>query len=422
MCFRLVVLSCPLCFLCGVSQSQDYTDGFFLGESYPGESYQPTEPVFDDAIEYVPQSDWLDGGEPGRLEDLAEAPDLGFPLAAELDVDSAPRLVIMTNDDVRAMVEAGFGEAVIRATMNANPAEFDVSPKALVALKNAGVPETLIEAMLVAEMARSRGDPVFAFDDLLDEEPPEEPPARETTPASLELPEDALRPVPTAKPAGVALVEPGPHAWVATAEGRELLTRAIAQVAFVDSRRKGSAALKTLQGLSTHRAMSFASPALAVASEVGGWFRSDDPITTAVWALPGNTALQTLSLPAELRIHFEGIPGINPDQYRPVVVRLVPTIDNYRLVGAAKTRLSELDRGMPTEEIVQEPVAVDVTPLGRGQYRIALEVGFASGEYALVLRPTEGRSRKRDSLSSLGELLGSGDANLLYVAWDFSVE
>src|SRR4029079_11755344 len=52
------------------------------------------------------------------------------------------------NADVVAMTKAGFTEGTILAAMGANPTRFDVRPSELVALKNEGVSERVIEAML----------------------------------------------------------------------------------------------------------------------------------------------------------------------------------------------------------------------------------------------------------------------------------
>src|SRR5690606_11396806 len=58
------------------------------------------------------------------------------------------------NDDVLAMAGAEFNDATIVAAIQANHTRFDVSPRALVALKGAGVSEHVLEAMLAAETAK----------------------------------------------------------------------------------------------------------------------------------------------------------------------------------------------------------------------------------------------------------------------------
>ncbi|HSG65601.1 MAG TPA: hypothetical protein VLD39_11400, partial [Gammaproteobacteria bacterium] len=382
----------------------------------------------------------------------AEAPTADDELELELELNPEPAAEVafgrgpdepMTNIDVIAMVEAGLGELVITTAMAANSAEFDVSPKALVALKNAGVPEPVMEAMLAAELGRkqvpaqtSEAPPTLDATDaeIVDTGPePVLVSSAEITAltqaieriATVAPPQQAEVGIGEQEPAQGPVQEPaakqdkpgpGPHAWAFGDLGHELLEKTTAQVALVES--KGSTALKTLGTLSTYGALTFASPALAVASEIGGWFRSDDPTVTAVWALTGTSAPRTLSGAIELMVDFNDIPGVNPDLYRPIVTRLVPTHDNFRLVGAARTKVSDLDKGVPTEQIIEEPVAAEITPLGRGHFRIALPDDLPPAEYALVLRPTiEGRQRKREPASSLGELLGAGVHNLLYAAW-----
>ena len=50
------------------------------------------------------------------------------------------------NAEIQEMVAAGFGDSTIVAVIDANVVAFDVSPRALVALKSAGVSEPVIEA------------------------------------------------------------------------------------------------------------------------------------------------------------------------------------------------------------------------------------------------------------------------------------
>jgi hypothetical protein len=397
--------------------------------------------------------------------------DAAHPLTDPSDLTDLTDLTdrsLMRNEDVLAMVDAAFSETLIKATMEANATAFDVSPRALVALKSAGVPETVIEAMLVNESARRHEAVVptagptaitttteaaaaaateiatltatAAAGPAGDAEATAGASSTGTAMLALTAPANVLEtasnaPSPETAVGVVAVLDPapttnapqrpsrpsgpGPHAWRAGADA--VLTPTTAQVAFVETRGSGSAALKTLDSLGGRKALVFASPALAVANEIRGLFRSGDPMTMAVWALPGVSSDQALTADAVIEVEFDNIPGVNADRYRPAVVRLVPTVDNYRLVGAAKTKLSDLDAGVPTEPIVEEPVAADFVALDRGHYRVTLPADLAAGEYALVLRPVEPRQKRRDAPTSLGGLLGGSAANLLYVTWEFSV-
>jgi len=62
---------------------------------------------------------------------------------------------VFTNDDVLKMVKAGFKEETIIEAIRANEPRYDTSVEALVALKNAGVSERVISAMLAAARART---------------------------------------------------------------------------------------------------------------------------------------------------------------------------------------------------------------------------------------------------------------------------
>jgi hypothetical protein len=184
-------------------------------------------------------------------------------------------------------------------------------------------------------------------------------------------------------------------------------------------KRSNGTALKTLQGLG-EKALAFANPAFGLAaSGLGGLFRGDDS-ATAVWALSDAAAAREFPSSTLFEIEFGSIPGLNPDEYRPAIVQLVPTMDNYRLVGAAKT---SGDDPAPTGPIIEEPVAVELTQLGRGSYRVAFGEAVPPGEYALVLRPilSRERQRRRDKDNSLGDLMGGGASQVLYMTWDFSV-
>ena len=54
----------------------------------------------------------------------------------------------LTNEDVVKMVKAGLGPQIILATIKSQPGAFDVSPDGLVALKNAGVIDEIIAALI----------------------------------------------------------------------------------------------------------------------------------------------------------------------------------------------------------------------------------------------------------------------------------
>ncbi len=74
----------------------------------------------------------------------------------------------LTNDDVMQMVNAGFDESTIIKAVQANEPSFDTSVSGLMALKAAGVPKPIIDAILEAQARKlqlsTRPSPVAAPD------------------------------------------------------------------------------------------------------------------------------------------------------------------------------------------------------------------------------------------------------------------
>jgi hypothetical protein len=60
----------------------------------------------------------------------------------------------LTDQDVLQMVRAGFDDTTILRYIQANDVDFDLSVSAMVALKNAGVSQSLIQSMLSIEVAK----------------------------------------------------------------------------------------------------------------------------------------------------------------------------------------------------------------------------------------------------------------------------
>ncbi len=325
------------------------------------------------------------------------------------------------NADVQAMVEAQFADSTILAVIKANQVRFDLSPRALVALKGVGVSEPVIEAMIAAEAAKQA--------------PPEPEPTDAQiaeTQASLEyarlsamIEELAEKQESAAKaqrspepPASRA--DPSPRVWLVQHTDRAPVAPTIAQVAFTDGNRRGER-MKNLQGLAG-QALAFASPAVSgIATTLGGLFRPDEE-HTAVWALAAPQSARVLDVAPVFEIDYAHIPGVDPDRYQPAIVQLVPTNDNYRLVAAAETEDASTG-ALPRGPIIEEGVATESTQLARGRYRVAPKTALGPGEYALVLRPIAEarRERRRSSEASLGEMLGGSTSQILYLTWDFSV-
>jgi hypothetical protein len=347
--------------------------------------------------------------------------------AAEVEAPTAavPRALSgIGNDEVREMADAQFGDTTILAVIAANATRFDVTPRALVALKNAGVSERVIEAMLAAETAKKQAATESAAQDSEAEAAVAPPPPTEEFVKLSEMIERLAAQQEAAaaarrEPDPPPRADPTPRAWIVGPADNTAIAPTIAQVAFTDQGR--GRRLQTLQSLAG-KALAFVNPGVSgIATTLGGLFGSDEK-RTAVWALANTSAGRELGAGTTFEIEFAHIPGVDPDKYQPAIVQLVPTNDNYRLVAAAKTE-GPSTGAMPSEPIVEELVVTKLTRLARGHYRVVADVALGAGEYALVLRPIVQKEsrRRRNGTASLGELLGGGTSQILYLTWDFSV-
>lgn len=389
--WRLLFACAAIAFVCGGSAQEPARDPRDAPLSAPDASSTPPE-----ADSLVPNPDPRNQG----------------PTSALID------------NDILEMTKAGFAESTILAAIAANDTSFDVSARTLVALKTAGVSETVIETMLKTESANRKAASATKKAATQTAAEPSPTPAEvarlsamiEQLAAKQDAAAAAQRPTEPPKSA-----DPAPHAWVVNAADRTALPPTIAQVAFTDD--KGPQRLKTLQSLAG-TALVFVNPAVGgIATTIGGLFHPGNQVRTAIWALAGTAAPRDLGVTPAFEVEFGHIPGVDPDEYQPAVVRLVPTKDNYRLIAAAKT-VGAKPGSAPDGPIVEEPVVTELMQLGRGHYRASTSA-LPTGEYALVLRPVDkddrGRRKRRKSEASLGEMLGGGTTQVLYFTWDFGV-
>jgi hypothetical protein len=344
------------------------------------------------------------------------------PIAGEQSVDALQARGGIGNAEIQEMVEAEFGDSTIIAVIGANVVDFDLSPRALVALKSAGVSEPVIEAMLAAQSEKMRAAEPEPTPTQLAETQASVEYARltemiERLAAQQEAAEKARRvPDPPASRA-----DPAPRVWLVDAADRAAIAPTIAQVAFAGGNGRRGERMKSLQSLAG-QALAFANPAVSgIATTLGSLFRPDEE-RTAVWALAATQSSRVLDVAPVFEIDYAHIPGVDPDRYQPAIVQLVPTKDNYRLVAAAETDGANAG-ALPRGPIIEESVATESTRIGRGQYRVAPKTALDPGEYALVLRPImeSRRERRRNSEASLGELLGGSTSQILYLTWEFSI-
>jgi hypothetical protein len=212
-------------------------------------------------------------------------------------------------------------------------------------------------------------------------------------------------------------------------KGNQEVTPSMAQIGETNYKGSVGAGGMALRSLSTE-ALSFAAmgagPAgmmAMTAFSMGSGFmpgmRPGAPKMTYVWGLPGLKSSRIFDQTNPMfELNYGGIPGVDPDAYEPVVLKLFQTKDNYRLVGATQIKMTakNMRNGSSPENgkwISEERWPSHVDKEERGFYILHVDSTLEPGEYAVVLRPVKGY---KAASSGLG-----GHAQVFYSVWDFSV-
>jgi hypothetical protein len=76
------------------------------------------------------------------------SPQKSQPLANQANSTLSPNQAVITNEDVTGMLKAGISPEIVAAKVKSSKCQCDTSPAALEKLKNAGVPDNVILAMV----------------------------------------------------------------------------------------------------------------------------------------------------------------------------------------------------------------------------------------------------------------------------------
>lgn len=375
------------------------------------------------------------------------------PLAAQDKQESKP----LENADIVQMVQNHFDDDTLLTVIEVNDTHFDVSPAALIELKKAGVSDKIIRAMLAApQRKRNPGAsplaaPATAAPSGSTIAPNNSTPATQTpaaspmastmsNPALKMSPQQAaqmqsMQPMLAAMGLGNMMGMPSadpahmPHVFLMGPPAKQEVSASTAEIAQTKFKGGGpSPGGMMLRSLATE-GLSFAAmsagPAgmmamsgFSVASGFMPGMRPGTPSMTYVWGLPGLHSSRIL--PADslaFELSYGEIPGVDPDGYEPALVQLVQTKDNYRLVGATRSKMGRntMMGGGPEEGkwVSEERVPVRLDKEERGFYVMRVEQPLEPGEYAVVFRPVKGHKPVSSGFSSA--------AQVFYSVWDFRV-
>ena len=315
----------------------------------------------------------------------------------------------LTNDDVVAMVKGGLPENTVINAINAQDSNFDVSATALIKLKQQGVNSKIMDAMLAAANKKHSAAPAPA--------PAAAPAAAPAPAAAAGQPSVTVLKGTTPQPIPVSKTQIAQTKTKATSLNALSTDNALGQA-------MQSVAMSAAQE-AAYRSGSYtgASAIGAAGGVMGGLMGHRKPTVTDVWALPGQKSDLVLdSNQPSFEVHFANIPGVVADEYEPALVKLAPSPNNFRLVGATQAKQDVLESSTLDWEIyssfIEERVAAQATKVSSEEYKLQAAAALPAGEYGVVLRPLN--KSKKFSGSSVAQ--NSGEGLLFNSVWAFAAK
>jgi hypothetical protein len=311
----------------------------------------------------------------------------------------------MTNADLVKLVQAGVPESAIIASIHSSAAAFDLSSDGLVALHKAGVTQGELEAAIAASSA---AHPATA--------PAAAPAPAASAPAATHIPSAALvtggasRPIPLEK---VQLAE--------TKNKPTSMTGLAGDSMVSQSMQAGVNAAAWDAASHTGSYASYAAVGTA-GSVMSGMLSHRKPTVTYVWGITGATStnVSPSSLPVFL-VSVVDVPGVNPDDYEPAILKLTPAQNSVRLLGATQGKQDASSNAAADWQVysnfLEDRVAIQTQKQGSGQYRIVPTSPLLPGEYGVALRPIS----KSKQFSGADIMRGQGDGMIFNAAWSFKV-
>jgi hypothetical protein len=143
---------------------------------------------------------------------------------------------------------------------------------------------------------------------------------------------------------------------------------------------------------------------------------------TYVWAIPGvaSNNIAPSSLPV-FQVNFAAVPGANPDDYEPAIIKLTPIQNANRVLGATEGKVDASQSAASDWQLyssfLEDRVGLNSKKTGRGQFEISPATPLLPGEYSIVLRPIS-RTKK---FSGADIARNQGDGMIFNAVWSFQV-
>jgi hypothetical protein len=316
----------------------------------------------------------------------------------------------LTNADVIQLAKSGLSESAIVATIRSNPANFDLSPDGLIKLHAGKVTENEMQAM----MAAARGTPPAASAAPAATAAP-------VTPAAASSSKKSRVPTITISQNGTELKLPLEKTQLAQTKNKPT---SMGKMATDTAMLQGMQA--SMSSATSDVASHMGSIGGSTLGAVGGAFSSvlgqRKPEVTYVWGIAGPASRTVLTTDSpQVSLNFSTVPGINPDEFEPALVKLTPAQNAFRLVGASRGKEDALSSSATNWEVysgfVEDRVKIQSQKLGPGQFQISPVTPLLPGEYGVVLRPVS-----KDKKFSGGDVArAQGDGLMFDAVWSFQV-
>lgn len=318
----------------------------------------------------------------------------------------------LTNADVVKMVKAGLSEAVVVATIKANPGNYDMTPDQLIALKKAGVTQGEMDAIVAATNGGVSSAAGSANAAAPSGAPTPSPaPATTSRMPSVAVVQDGVSQQLPLEKTQLAQTKTKPTSIVALA-GDSVVTQAIQAGV-------GTATVNVASHINSGVGSSTVQQAGSIFS---GVLARRKPTVTYVWGVPGPasaTVVQTVM--PKFAVNFANTPGVNPDEFAPMIVKLTPAQNTCRLVGATQGKEDAQSHSAADWEIyssfVEDRVAVTLQKTKTGEFEVSPQAALLPGEYAVVLRPIS----KSKKFSGGDVARAQGDGLMFDSVWSFQV-
>jgi len=347
----------------------------------------------------------------------------------------------LTNEDVVSMVKNLLPESIILGAIKANDSNFDVSPTGLIALKKGGVSAKVMEAMMTAASNKKSAGGAPSGDSAA---PSAGTPGAVPAGASGFTNSASAPPATAGVPAGAAPVAaPAWQPTVSIPQGATSLNLAAEATEIVQTKAKPTTLGSLAADQALNQALSLGSQAAQEAIMKSGSALGNSAVSsgtnilggilshkpkqskiTYVWALTGgNSPANAGGNRPTLVVNYAGIPGVKPDQFEPVIVKLSPTPQsNFRLVGAteaATTAEQSTQQDWPIySSFVEDRIATTVKKDSPGHAQLTPSADLPAGQYAVALRPAD----KNHKFSGEEVAKNQGEGLLFNYAWSFSVQ